>query len=224
MLLFAASYDGQGAVATQAGKDYRKVADSAIYEVLTLIRFGRFDEVVGMTDRPKDEVHAAMWDFAVGYANLREGNADLAIETAQNLIALAETTEAKFRFHPGGQIIGTLGNILAGEIERSNGDLDAAIASFRKATAFEDQMAYDEPEPMPFAARHWLGAALIEAGQYAEAEREYRVELKDHPHDVWSLYGLNSALEAQGKSDAAVEKDFAASTARMDVWITESRF
>jgi hypothetical protein len=224
MLLFAASYDGQGAVATQAGKDYRKVADSEIYEALTLIRFGRFDEVVGMTDRPKDEVHAAMWDFAVGYANLREGNTDLAIETAQNLIALAETTEAKFRFHPGGQIIGTLGNILAGEIERANGDLDAAIVSFRKATAFEDQMAYDEPEPMPFAARHWLGAALIEAGQYAEAEREYRVELKDHPHDVWSLYGLKSALKKQGESDAAVEKDFAASTARMDVWITASRF
>ena len=30
------------------GKDYRKIADSAVYEVLTLTRFGRFDEVVGM--------------------------------------------------------------------------------------------------------------------------------------------------------------------------------
>jgi hypothetical protein len=85
-------------------------------------------------------------------------------------------------------------------------------------------MGYDEPEPLPFAARHWLGAALIEAGQYADAEKEYRVELVDHPHDVWSLYGLKSALEAQGKEDAAVEQDFAASTARMDVWITSSRF
>jgi len=85
-------------------------------------------------------------------------------------------------------------------------------------------MGYDEPEPLPFAARHWLGAALIEAGQYAEAEKEYRVELKDHPHDVWSLYGLQASLEAQGKTDASVEQDLAASSARMDVWITASRF
>ena len=40
MLLFAASYDGQGAVATQAVKDYRKAGDNSMYEVLTLIRFG----------------------------------------------------------------------------------------------------------------------------------------------------------------------------------------
>ena len=48
MLLFAASYDGQGAVATQAGKDYRKYASDAQFEATTLIRFGRFDEVLAV--------------------------------------------------------------------------------------------------------------------------------------------------------------------------------
>ena len=43
-------------------------------------------------------------------------------------------------------------------------------------------MDYDEPEPLPFAARHWLGAALIEAGQLEEAEEVYRIELEDHRH------------------------------------------
>ena len=85
-------------------------------------------------------------------------------------------------------------------------------------------MAYDEPEPLPFAVRHWLGAALIEAGRYADAEKDYRVELKDHPHDVWSLHGLKIALEKQGKSDADVDADFDMSTARMDVWVTSSKF
>ena len=33
---------------------------------------------------------------------------------------------------------------------------------------------YDEPEPLPFAARHWLGAALLEAKRFEEAERVYR--------------------------------------------------
>ena len=46
MLLYAASYDGQGAIAMRAGKDYTKLTGESFYEVLTLIRFGRFDEVL----------------------------------------------------------------------------------------------------------------------------------------------------------------------------------
>ena len=42
---------------------------------------------------------------------------------------------------------------------------------------------YDEPEPLPFAVRHWLGAALLEANRPPDAERRYREELEDHPHN-----------------------------------------
>ena len=49
MLLYAASYDGQGAIAMRAGKDYTKLTGESFYEVLTLIRFGRFDEVLEVT-------------------------------------------------------------------------------------------------------------------------------------------------------------------------------
>ena len=62
----------------------------------------------------------------------------------------------------------------------------------------------------------------MEAGRYAEAEEEYRTELKDHPHNVWSLHGLMAALKAQNKTDAVVEADFKKSTARSDTWITSS--
>ena len=62
-------------------------------------------------------------------------------------------------------------------------------------------MDYDEPEPLPFPARHWLGAALLEAGRHADAERVYREDLERHPHNGWSLLGLQQALKAQGKTD-----------------------
>ncbi|MCH8301914.1 MAG: hypothetical protein IH912_04095 [Proteobacteria bacterium] len=224
MLLFAASYDGQGAAATQAGKDYRKVTDNAMYELLTLVRFGRFDEVVEKDNRPEDEVGAALWDFAYGYASLKEGDMRTAKSMRDKTLAFAATTDKKFRFHPAGRVVGTVAHILEGEILWAEGDLTGAIAAFEKAVEVEDSMDYDEPEPLPFAARHWLGAALMEAGRPADAEKEYRVELTDHPHDVWSLHGLKAALAAQSKTDPEVTADFDMSTERMDVWITASKF
>jgi tetratricopeptide (TPR) repeat protein len=224
MLLFAASYDGQGAAATQAGKDYRKETDNAMYELITLVRFGRFDEVVEKNNRPDDEVGAAMWDFAYGYASLKQGDMRTAKRMRDKTLEYAATTDKKFRFHPAGQVVGTVAHILEGEILWAEDDRAGAIAAFEKAIEIEDSMAYDEPEPLPFAARHWLGAALIETGRYTKAETQYRVELADHPHDVWSLHGLKAALAAQDKTDPNVDADFEMSTARMDVWITSSKF
>jgi tetratricopeptide (TPR) repeat protein len=192
--------------------------------LMTLVRFGRFDEVVEKNNRPDDEVGAALWDFAFGYASLKQGDMSTAKSMRDKTLDFAETTDKKFRFHPAGRVVGTVAHILEGEILWTEGDLSGAIAAFEKAARVEDSMDYDEPEPLPFAARHWLGAALMEVGRPADAEKEYRVELVDHPHDVWSLHGLKAALAAQGKTDPDVDADFDMSTARMDVWITASRF
>ena len=224
MLLFAGSYGGQGATAIQAGKDYRKISDDAMYEVLTLIRFGRFDEVLENARRPKVDTSAAAWDFARGYASLKTDDMVTAAKMRDDVLAFARTTEARFRFHPASDIIGTLGYILDGEIHFVAGDIDAAIDSFRTAVQTEDKIGFDEPEPLPFAARHWLGAALLKARRFADAESVYRDELTDHPQNGWSLLGLRDALSAQGKPHDAVEEDLRNAWAEADVWITESRF
>ena len=136
----------------------------------------------------------------------------------------AESADAIFRFHSATQLLGTVGGILAGEIHRARGSLDEAIASFERAVTIEDSLMYDEPEPLPLAARHWLGAALLEASRFADAERVYREEIEDHPHNGRSLFGLIAALEAQGKASAEARADFEASWARADAWIRASRF
>ena len=158
--------------------------DDSVFQVLTLIRFGRFDDV---------------------------------LETA-------ESSTARFRFDSATLLLGTVGAILEGEIHREAGDAAAAIASFERAVSIEDQLEYSEPEPLPFGARHWLGAALLEAERFADAERVYREELADHPHNGWSLFGLKAALAGQGRSSAEVDADFDASWARADTWIRASRF
>src|SRR5688572_22799177 len=78
MLLYAASMDGQGAIAIQAGRDYAKLNGNTMYHVLTLLRFGRFDQLPSVPACPKREVPAAVWDFGQGYSYLRKGQADFA--------------------------------------------------------------------------------------------------------------------------------------------------
>ena len=224
MLLFAASMDGQGAIAIQAGKDYAKLTGDSVFHVLTLVRFGRFDEVLEVTERPEQDGPGGLWDFAQGYAHLRTGDADFAQVYLDRVLKLADETNARFRFDSAELLLKTVGGILEGEIRRADGHLHAAIESFERAVEVEDQLEYSEPEPLPFAARHWLGAALLEAGRFADAERVYRAELEDHPNNGWSLFGLKQALDAQGKASADVEAEFEKSWARSDTWMPASRF
>ena len=224
MLLFAASMDGQGAIATQAGKDYTKLTGNSFHQALTLLRFGRFDEILALDNRPEDIVTGGLWDFARGYAHLRSGESDFAGVYLDRVRKGAESTDATFRFHSAAQLLGVADGILEGEILLAAGSLEEAIASFERAVTTEDGMTYDEPEPLPFAARHWLGAALLEANRFADAERVYREELEDHPHNGWSLLGLVAALDAQGEASTEARADLEASWARADVWIRASRF
>ena len=224
MLLYAAAMDGQGAIAIQAGKDYAKRTNDNMYHVLTLIRFGRFDEVLDVSKRPERDLPGASWDFAQGYAYLRTKQPDFARVYLARVQKAVDSSKAEFRGHPAKNLIGVLAGILEGELARDAGDLTAAIAAFERAVAADDALEYDEPEPLPFPARHWLGAALLDAKRSADAEKVYRDDLADHPHNGWSLLGLQQALKAQGKQDTAVDADFDASWSRSDTWIRSSRF
>jgi tetratricopeptide (TPR) repeat protein len=224
MLYYSAAYDGQGAIAIQAAKDFTKLTGNNMHQVLALIRFGRFDEILELTDRPEGDIPGGMWDFAQGYAHLRQGEADFASLYLKRVQTTADTSEAKYRGHPAAHILGVLSGILDSEIQRDAGNLTGAIATLETTVDLEDSMQYDEPEPMPFDSRHWLGAALLEAERYAEAEAVYRTELKDHPRNGWSYFGLVKALKMQGKDTTEMQRKMEMSWARADHWIRSSRF
>jgi tetratricopeptide (TPR) repeat protein len=228
MLVYAASMDGQGAIAMRAGKDYAKLmGGDTLFQALTLIRFGRFDEVSELGARPQDEIAGGAWDFAHGYAKLRSGQAGAAADHLATLRKVAGASSVTTNFgsrHPAGRLLNVLAGILEGEIARTAGHTAAAIAAFERAVALDDELEVDEPEPLPFPARHWLGAALLEAGRAGDAERVYREDLNQHPHNGWALLGLQLALKAQGKPTADVDADLRESWSRSDTWIRASRF
>ena len=183
MLAFAASMDGQSGIATQAGRDYSRLTGNPMYELLTLIRFGRFEDVLDIAkirEKPANDIQLGVWNFSMGYASLKSGDPATASAMVSEIKALSETSTARFRFHPANLLLGTLAHILEGEIQWTQGNLDQAIKSFNIAISFEDQLTYDEPEPLPFAARHWLGAAYFVADNFPEAEQVYREALQDH--------------------------------------------
>lgn len=224
MLLYAATFDGQGAIAIQAGKDFAKRTGNTMFHVLTLLRFGRFDEILEVKKRPENDIPGGMWDFAHGYAHLKTGAPDFAQVYLQRLLTTADTSTAKYRGHPAERLLGTLGGILEGEIYWMEDDMEKAVAAFQRAVEWEDAMIYDEPEPLPFSARHWLGAAYLEVQQYEKAEKTFQEELEDHPNNGWSYYGLLQALKAQAKPTKEIEQKLKESWARSDIWLPSSKF
>ena len=229
MLLFAASMDGQGAIAIQAAKDYGKIVPGGtFYESMTLLRFGRFDEILELEDPPDGAIQRGFWDFARGYAYLRtedSGRAAVYLERIRRAADKAGDGEM-FRGHTAADLLGVVAGILEGEILRHEGDTDGAIRVLEEAITLEDGLRYDEPEPLNFSARHWLGNLLLELERYEEAETVFEAALEDHPMNGWSLLGLEAALRAQDRTSEAGEVAdlFREAWARSDTWITAPVF
>jgi tetratricopeptide (TPR) repeat protein len=230
MLMFAASVDGQAARALEAADAYAVLTpgDGVSLQALARVRFGRWDDVLALTAVPPHPIHHGLWAFARGHAHLRGGDADSAAVYLARVDSLVEHTPSgvSFRSHSAAALLGIVAGILRGEVLRGEGRMEDAIAALEQAVALEDALIYDEPEPLPFAARDWLGAALLQAGRAADAERVYRAALDDRPHNGWSLFGLEQALRAQSKIAEADEARarFEHAWSRSDVRLESSRF
>jgi tetratricopeptide (TPR) repeat protein len=229
MLFYAGSMDGQGQLSAAAAAEYaRQVNGGVFYHSLVLFRFGEFQKILALNEPPRQPIPLGLWEFSRGYAHLRTGSPDSAAVYLERVEEKARTLsdDVEMRNHKARDLLGITAGILRGEILRSEGKLAEAIAVFERAVEIQDGLRYDEPEPLNFSARHWLGDALLEAGRHADAERVYRAALEQHPDNGWSWFGLEKALRAQGRvADAdQARADFERAWARADIYITRSIF
>lgn len=223
MLYYAASMGGESATAIQAAKDLAKLNNNTAMLSLALVRFGRFDEVLEIEDKPSGEINISMYDFAQGYASLKEGDIEVAKRIAKSLRELTNTTNARFRFHDGKDIVGTLVGILEGEIAWIEGNLEAAAHAFREAVDYYGNLNYDEPEPLPFSPRHWLGAAYMKMGAYENALEQYQKDLSEHPHNIWGLWGTQQAMKQLSKSSTSIERELNNAFSFADIWLPDTK-
>ena len=64
-----------------------------------------------------------------------------------------------------------------GEISFKSGDIESGLDHLRTAVTREESLLYEEPWAWPQPTRHALGALLMDAGHYSEAEAVYRADL-----------------------------------------------
>lgn len=171
--------------------------------------FGRWDQLIG-----HEPSHSGMpyldgiFAYALGSALLATGDMPGAMEQLNRLREIVNAPDAdQYRAGPTpvSSILKLAALGLTGEIKQSQGDLDGAIEAFEQAVALEDLNNYTEPPDWAQPMRHYLGAALIEAGRFREAEAVYRRDLKWNHNNGWSLFGLQQALDAQGKQQLAAD-------------------
>jgi tetratricopeptide (TPR) repeat protein len=194
------------------------------YHALTLTTFGKWDEVLAEPLPPADiRFSYAMAQYARGVAYAAKGQwteAQAALDTVKSInSATPDGADGKTALS-----IAVLA--LSGEIATRRGDLDGGTKHFREAATIEDAGLYFEPPKWYYPIRHSLGAALLKAGQHAEAEKVYREDLRRFPENGWSLFGLAQALRAQGKETEAAAADtrFRRAWANTDVTLAASRF
>jgi tetratricopeptide (TPR) repeat protein len=235
-LAFASTMAGKSAQAIEAAKALQSKVNLEVargvpmlqemvpYHVLTLTTFGRWDEVLAQPLPPSDlRMPLSMAYYARGVAYAAKGQAAEAAIALDTVKAIDAATPAD---DPAKTPVSIAVHALMGEIATRGGKLDEGIAHFREALKIEDAGLYFEPPKWYYPIRESLGAALLKAGQPAEAEAVYREDLKRFPENGWSLFGLAAALEAQGKSReaGAVNQRFSKAWAAADVKLTASRF
>jgi tetratricopeptide (TPR) repeat protein len=178
------------------------------YPVWTLVRFGRWEEVLKEPAPPVGFPYAAgAWRAARGIALAALGRLDEAAAEQGFLERAAEDVPPKATqgFNPARNLLGIASNLLAGRMAARKGKTDEAIRHLEEAVRLEDGLRYNEPSDWYYPVRPTLGAALLDAGRTAEAQAVFEADLQRNPENGWSLAGLAESLRRQKKEAEAAE-------------------
>jgi tetratricopeptide (TPR) repeat protein len=192
-----------------------------------LIRFGRWDEMLKEPAPPaKLPILTAFWHLCRGLSFAAKGEIEDAQAEQARLRDLTAKIgpDVKMAINPARNVLAIADRVLAGEIALARGDLEAAATELREAVKLEDALTYMEPPDWLLPTRHTLGAVLVKAKKFEEAEKVYREDLAAWPENGWSLWGLTECLRALGKEEesAAVQQRFAAVWWQADTKLTST--
>jgi tetratricopeptide (TPR) repeat protein len=198
-------------------------------KLFTWIRFGGWEDLLREPPPPKGlHLVEGVWRLGRGLALVATGRLPGAEGERQALVTLTK----QFRRSKNQQdkierdLLKISERLLAGQIAAQRQRHEEAIKALKEAIKIEDSLQGAEPPRWPLSVRHYLGPVYLLLGRPAEAENEYRADLKWYPENGWGLFGLVQSLKAQHKDSEAAEMSsrFEKAWAHADVTLAASRF
>lgn len=173
-----------------------------------LVRFGRWQEILAAPLPEDTELYAmttALMRYARTVALANSGDLTGAEAESRLFVAARDAVPAsRLLFNNTcGDILQIAEEMMLGELDYKKGNIEAGLEHLRRSVKLDDSLPYDEPWGWMQPTRHALGALLLDAYRYEEAEAIYRADLGlddtlaracHHPQNVWSLHGLHECL------------------------------
>jgi tetratricopeptide (TPR) repeat protein len=175
-----------------------------------MVRFGEWDRILADPGPRHDTPFTrGVWRFARAMAFAATGRLDEAererVQLAELVADPALAGQTTFSTNSGHAILRIAPEVVAGEIAARRRQWDTALLHLERAVRYEDALNYQEPPDWHAPVRQNLGAVLLAAGRPDEAEAVYWEDLRKNPETGWSLFGLQQALKAQGKTQEAAQ-------------------
>lgn len=226
-LAATATLEGHSALAWKAAKKLEQHTSEEImrmpgwgtlqhYHIIpyyVAVKLSMWDTILAFKAPAHDLVYPrAIWHYARGMAFLGKHNLPHAQKEMDSLALLSSDTTlqhlAIWNINTTADLVQIAVKVLAAGIALQQNNTSQSVALLQQAVAIEDKLNYNEPPDWFFSVRHNLGAVLLKAGKYDEAEKVYIRDLQTWKKNGWALLGLQQALEKQNKhADAKKAKE-----------------
>jgi tetratricopeptide (TPR) repeat protein len=172
------------------------------------VKLSMWDTILSIAPPAKDLIYPkAIWHYAKGMAWLGRHdlkNAQIEMDSVQSLAADTTLKDLTvWGINTTHDLVQIASKVLAAGIAFQQNQTDRSISLLKEAVAIEDNLNYNEPPDWFFSVRHHLGAVLLKAGKYAEAQQVYNRDLQVWKRNGWALIGLHNALHLQNRKKEA---------------------